>query len=715
MGPSPSPNQDGPHLKLWITDFGLARMEQDAGMTMTGDLLGTLRYMSPEQVLAKRVVVDHRSDIYSLGVTLYELITLQPAYAATDREELLRQIAFEEPRKTRQINSRIPQDLETIILKAIEKNPIQRYATAHDLADDLRCFLDHEPVKAKPPSWRNRVTKWSRRHPVAVRATASTALVSAAVVAASIGWTLRDRQAQQALASTTADLVASAARLVEVGRYDEAIKAANEAIRLKPNLAEGYYNLGIALFANGSLDPAIVNFREAVRLRPSLADAHFRLGVVLQEKGMLNDAIASYEEHLRLKPTATAALNNLSVLYGNTGREDDEIAQYRELIKRAPDFATAHSNLGSVLYRRGQPDEAISSLREAIRLDPADPFAYSTIGRIYFDKGKFANAIPFLKAAILLRPDPDFNYYNPYEHLEIALNSTRDMKAVADFYQEAIFRQPDVPALHLRYAAVLRRQGDAHGADQAEQTAIRLYEREIGDPRTFGEYYAAAGRYAEAALYYTAAHHDSPDDAPIALRAGFLLFFTGNRPGYEAICREMLDRFPSTGDPDRIRRVCWLCLLSDPPYGRLDEHVRWAEFVCERASGVYGNLLALRERGLAAYRAQDCKGALKWCAESRALLSDRDDYRAQNLFVEAMATRRLADVPKAVAIFDEAVQAMQRSFPNAETSAYQSYGLMPEWIDYMYCELLRREAEALIKPSIDTGVSETINERSATD
>jgi serine/threonine protein kinase len=73
-----------------VTDFGLARIEQDVGMTMTGDLLGTLRYMSPEQALAKRVVVDHRSDIYSLGVTLYELLTLQPVFTGDDRQELLR-------------------------------------------------------------------------------------------------------------------------------------------------------------------------------------------------------------------------------------------------------------------------------------------------------------------------------------------------------------------------------------------------------------------------------------------------------------------------------------------------------------------------------------------------------------------------------------------------------------------------------------------------
>jgi serine/threonine protein kinase len=156
-------------LKLWITDFGLARMEADAGMTMTGDILGTLRYMSPEQALAKRVVVDHRSDVYSLGVTLYELLTLQPAFTGDDRQELLRQIAFDDPRALRQINARIPQDLETIILKAMEKNPADRYATAGDLAVDLRRFIDDRPIAARRPSLASRTSKWARRHWAIVR------------------------------------------------------------------------------------------------------------------------------------------------------------------------------------------------------------------------------------------------------------------------------------------------------------------------------------------------------------------------------------------------------------------------------------------------------------------------------------------------------------------------------------------------------------------
>ena len=83
--------------KAWVTDFGLAHIESDVSLTMSGDLIGTLRYMSPEQALAKRVGIDHRTDVYSLGVTLYELLTLQPAFPETDRQSLLHRIAFEDP------------------------------------------------------------------------------------------------------------------------------------------------------------------------------------------------------------------------------------------------------------------------------------------------------------------------------------------------------------------------------------------------------------------------------------------------------------------------------------------------------------------------------------------------------------------------------------------------------------------------------------------
>lgn len=165
---------------LWVTDFGLAQFRGDAALTMTGDVVGTLRYMSPEQALAKRGLVDHRTDVYSLGMTLYELLTLEPGFAGRDREELLRQVAFEEPRPPRKWNRAIPADLETIVLKATAKRVEERYQTAQELADDLKRFLEQKPIHARRPTVLERAAKWSRRHR-AVAASAAVMLVLAVI------------------------------------------------------------------------------------------------------------------------------------------------------------------------------------------------------------------------------------------------------------------------------------------------------------------------------------------------------------------------------------------------------------------------------------------------------------------------------------------------------------------------------------------------------
>ncbi len=153
---------------LWVTDFGVVLLQRSEGMTTTGELVGTLRYMSPEQAGTEKGHVDHRTDVYSLGATLYEMLTLEPAFPGADPNTILRQIAGEDPRPPRQVDRAVPVELELIVLKALAKSPSERYASAQEFADDLRRFLEDKPVRATRPSLTDQAIKWSRRHKAVV-------------------------------------------------------------------------------------------------------------------------------------------------------------------------------------------------------------------------------------------------------------------------------------------------------------------------------------------------------------------------------------------------------------------------------------------------------------------------------------------------------------------------------------------------------------------
>src|SRR5579884_422977 len=236
---------------VWITDFGLALVHSDTRLTLTGDVIGTLRYMSPEQVMAKRRVIDHRADIYSLGATLYELLTLQPAIVGESREEMLQKMAFEEPIPPRRLNKAIPPELESIVLKAISKNPAERYAAAQELAEDLRSFLEGRPIRARRPSLPVRLARWSRRHKSLVASILATLLMGLVMLAGSTGWVVSERERER----------------------------------------DHHHNLGIAFATKGQLDEAIHEFREALRIQKDYADAHRHLGLALMQKGLYRQAV----------------------------------------------------------------------------------------------------------------------------------------------------------------------------------------------------------------------------------------------------------------------------------------------------------------------------------------------------------------------------------------------------------------------------------------
>jgi serine/threonine protein kinase len=382
--------------RLWITDFGLAQVQGDARMTMTGDLVGTLRYMSPEQALAKRVVVDHRTDVYSLGATLYELLTLEPAFAGTDRQELLRQIAFEEARAPRRQNRAIPTELEIIVLKALEKNPADRYATAKELADDLERYVKDEPIRARRPTLALQARKWFRRHPAVLRS--AVAMLILAVVSLALGsyliWREKgEKEAALDLAKTRREAAESAQQRTRAVLDDMSSEVIDDWLGKQNELTPEQRKF---------LERALAHYEDFTRetgdtpqQRALLASAHGRVGIIRYNLGLhaaSEDAyrraldlwtqlVADFPSDAHFRRGLAASHYNRGLLLGRLGRRDDALAAFRASLKlelqlaeeSATDtscrmkLADTHSQLG--LYtQEHNPQEAEQNHRKAIGL-----------------------------------------------------------------------------------------------------------------------------------------------------------------------------------------------------------------------------------------------------------------------------------------------------------------------------------------------------------
>ena len=406
--------------KVWITDFGLARFRHDSGMTITGDLVGTLRYMSPEQAAGKSALLDERTDVYSLGITLYELLTLCSAFEGSDRQEVLHRIANEDPIAPRELNPAIPVDLETVVLKAVSKLPELRYANARELADDLQRVLDGKPTMARRPTLLLRAAMWAQRRKGLVLSLAFLALV--ALLALTVT-TLAIARANSRTNAANRQLMTANATIQEtLAESENNRKIAEESLRS----AEVYFRQarsvldvfgaryadrlaavpGAEQLRHGVLRTALGYYREFIKhashdpnFQRDLAVTYTKVGTIAEALGKRDEAVDAYqqairlfEEIARLEPGESEHLadlalsyNNLGLLLSRAGNTKQAHAAYEkaiELLKRLAaqspkneryqaDFARTLGNRGLLALGTGQPDRAAQSHQQAIQIQEA--------------------------------------------------------------------------------------------------------------------------------------------------------------------------------------------------------------------------------------------------------------------------------------------------------------------------------------------------------
>lgn len=209
-----------------LLDFGLAKSLGEGSISMSGEITGTVHYMSPEQTLAKRVEVDHRADVWALGVMLYEMLTLCRPFDGKNLQQVVYEICFKEPAPLQRRNPKVPRDLVTIVQKALEKDPQNRYQSAAEFEADLQRFLRWEPIHARPAGPLTRAAKWMRRH----RTESAIAAALAMLALVALGWSwYRGRIAD--------GLLATGEQYADAGRFHDARRAADEALALRNDAA----------------------------------------------------------------------------------------------------------------------------------------------------------------------------------------------------------------------------------------------------------------------------------------------------------------------------------------------------------------------------------------------------------------------------------------------------------------------------------------------
>jgi serine/threonine protein kinase/tetratricopeptide (TPR) repeat protein len=478
----------------WVTDFGLARCRGDVSLTSTGAVIGSVRYMSPEQALGRTHRVDQRTDVYSLGITLYELLTLRKAFDADGQQQFLRQIEQEEPAPLRQVNPAVPTDLETIILKAISKQRSDRYQTARELADDLRRFAEGQPIRARRPSWPDRAGKWAARHRSLV-ALSFVFLIAAFTGTATAAVLIMRQQAEtrRALLLAEQNLQQAEENLRQAGSVVDhfGLFAAERLAEISGTESLRGELLGDTL---RYYQQFIQRADQDPRLQTGLAVAYFKSAELFERLGDQGEALQSYERAANVfqelfDHSATAddtrtklamCYNNIGLLRANRGETQAALAAYRKAItlqegliadgaaafSHERDLALTLGNLGLLYGQTDQIQDAWTHYERAIEIQerllerqPVDPTLRRRLASTY-------NNVSFL-----------YQTADPAKALEFSSRSLAMLRPLAAAGTTNRTAESDLGLALNNHGSLLSRSGQLDAAGTYYTEAIEVYER----------------------------------------------------------------------------------------------------------------------------------------------------------------------------------------------------------------------------------------------
>jgi len=370
-----------PDGRVSINDFGLARMLEQPGMTTTGEFMGSPLYMSPEQITAGRAPLDHRTDIYSLGATLYELLTLQPPFLGERRDQIIGQIMHKEPRSLRSVNKKIPVDLETICLKAMEKDPDRRYQTGEDMAEDLRRFVNRFAISARQTGIVGRTSKWVRRHR-ALSAALTGAFLLGGVASLSM-WRAHVQQQRYEVRlqeERRGRAIDDALAAAMSGDLDGAERAASEA-ELHGAIAWARMLRGQVAHYRGDANEALEHLKAAVSLDPTSMTAKAMLASASVWAGDWH-LFEQTVEQMNQAPPVTAEdylFRGTAELHYDIARAMESLEVAKRLRPRSGVVRTAHAealaHLAWDTFDLATAHDAIEESRTAKEMLPGNPAA----------------------------------------------------------------------------------------------------------------------------------------------------------------------------------------------------------------------------------------------------------------------------------------------------------------------------------------------------